>query len=121
MGQGDFAGSGIHIAAEQAGVARGMMGRAKGTPGDQSLPGPKEADDAVDLGGLKGFFEGQRWQDGWEPFGEHRFAGAGGADEEDVVAAGGRDFERAFRGLLAFDLFEIERDAALGGDARCRR
>jgi len=38
----------------------------------------------------------------------HGFAGAGRADEQDVMAAGGGDLEGALDGFLAFDIGEIE-------------
>src|ERR1700678_4437046 len=98
MGAGNLSGGGIGGAAEQAGVAGRMVGSAKGTAGDEGLAGFEQAHDAVDFGCLKRFFEGQRRQNGGEAFGEHGFTGARRTDEEDVVAAGGGDFQGAFDG-----------------------
>ena len=67
----------------------------------------EQAHDAVNLGGLERFGEGQIRQDRRQPFRQHRFAGAGRADEDDVVAAGGGDFERALDVLLSFDVVEV--------------
>ena len=50
----------------------------------------------------------ERRQEGREASREHRLAGARRADEEQVVAAGGRDLERALRVLLAADLGEVD-------------
>ena len=66
------------------------------------------------LRGLDGLVEGQRRQDAGEPLGEHRLAGAGRADHQNVVAAGGGDFEGALRRGLAADVAEIGRGAAAG-------
>ncbi len=49
----------------------------------------------------------ERRQDAGQALGEHRFAGAGRADHQQVVAAGRRHFERSLGGLLAFYVFEI--------------
>ena len=49
----------------------------------------------------------ERRQNRRQPFRQHGFAGAGRADEKDVVAARRRDFQRAFHVLLAFDFGEI--------------
>ena len=44
-----------------------------------------------------------------EPRREHRLAGAGRPDHEQVVAAGGGDFERPLGAFLALDVGEVER------------
>ncbi len=70
---------------------------------------------AFDLAGDRGdhrdfeeFGRRQRRQDRRQPRRQHRFAGAGRADHEQIVAAGGRDFERALGAFLALDVGEIE-------------
>jgi hypothetical protein len=83
------------------------MRRAEGAPRHQRLPGREQADDAVNLGGFERLVQGQRWQNRGEPFGEHGFSGAGRADQQRVVSARRRDFERAFDVLLAFDFGEV--------------
>ena len=50
----------------------------------------------------------QRRQDRGQPRRQHRLAGAGRADHQEVVAAGGGDFERALGALLALDVGEVE-------------
>ena len=42
-----------------------------------------------------------------DALGQHGLAGARGADHEDVVAAGGRDLQRALGMLLALDVPEV--------------
>ena len=60
------------------------------------------------LGCFERFGEGEQRQDGAEPFGEHRFAGAGRPDHQGVVHSGGRHFERAFGRSLAADVAKVE-------------
>ena len=43
-----------------------------------------------------------------QPLGQHGFAGAGRADHEDVVAAGGGYLQSALGSLLAANIFEVE-------------
>ena len=43
----------------------------------------------------------ERWQDTGQALGEHRFARAGRADHQQIVAARRRYFERPLGGLLA--------------------
>ncbi len=54
--------------------------------------------------------KGERRKDRGQPLGEHGLAGAGRADHEDVVAAGGGDFEGALGGLLSAHIFEVDRE-----------
>ncbi len=61
----------------------------------------------MDLRGLDRFLKGQRRKDSGESFCEHRFAGAGRADHQNVVAARRRHFERALGAGLAADVAEI--------------
>ena len=67
----------------------------------------ERAHDAVDLGGLEGLGEGQVGENRRQPLGQHGLARAGRADQDDVVTAGGGDFEGAFDVLLAFDVVEV--------------
>src|SRR4051812_22918831 len=83
------------------------MGGTERPAGDEGLAGLEQADDAVNLRGLKGFFQSERRKNGGETFGEHRFAGAGRANQQNVVATSGGDFEGAFDGFLAFDIDEV--------------
>ena len=107
VGEGDFAGARDHASADEAGVGYGVVGGAEGAVGDEAFVAVEDAGDGVDLGGLEGFFEAQRGEDGREALGEHGFAGAGRADHEDVVAAGGGDFQGALGDVLAADVAEV--------------
>ncbi len=53
----------------------------------------------------------ERRQDRRQPRRQHRFAGAGRADHQQVMPAGRGDLERALGALLALDVLEIEQAA----------
>ena len=72
----------------------------------------EHAGDAVDLGGLQRFFKTKRRQDGGHALGQHGLAGARRADHQDVMAAGAGHFEGALGGVLAADIFEVDRHSA---------
>src|SRR5437016_2176715 len=108
MRERDFPRRGIGVAAKQTGVTGGMMWRAKWAASDERLARNEQAHDAVNLGGFKRFFECERWKNCGEPLGEHRFAGAVRADQQDVVTARSGDFEGAFDGFLPLYFSEIE-------------
>ena len=105
--EGDFAGRGIDVAAQQAGVAGGVMRRAERAARHQRLAGRQQADDAVNLGGLQRLLQRERRQDGRQPLGQHGFARARRADQQHVVPAGGGDLQRALDRFLPFDLGEV--------------
>ena len=82
---------------------------------------------AFDLAGDRGdhrdfqqFGGRQRRQDRRQARGQHRFAGAGRPDHQEVMAAGGGDFERALGALLTFDVGKVERQVVELADARLR-
>ena len=83
-----------------------MVRRAERPGGDDRLAA-EGAHDAVDLGGFQSLGQCQIGKNGRQPFGQHGFAGTGRTDENDVVTAGGGDFEGAFDMLLAFDIVEV--------------
>ena len=60
---------------------------------------------------------GERRQDARETRSEHRLSRARRPDHQNAMAAGGGDFQRSFRLLLAFHLIEIR----IGGRNRWRR
>ena len=99
-----------HAAADQAGVGDGVVRRTKRPHADQSGAGIEHAGDAVNLGGLERFFEGERRQDRRHALGEHGLARTGRPDHQDVVAAGAGHFERALGRLLAANVFEVHQE-----------
>jgi hypothetical protein len=117
VGDADFAGGGNDAAADEADVGDGVVGGAEGARGDEAVRGvEQEAADAVDLGGFDGFLQGHRRDDGRDALGEHRFAGAGRADEQDVVIAGDGDLDGPLDVLLAADIGEIDVVALVAGE-----
>src|SRR5216117_3873750 len=108
MRERDFPRRGIDVAAKQTGVTGGMMWRAKWAASDERLARSEQAHDAVNLRGLERLLQRQRRKDGREPLGEHRFAGAGRANEQDVVTACSGNFEGTLDRFLSFDFREIK-------------
>ncbi len=66
------------------------------------------AGDGRDHRDLQQFRRRQRRQDRRQPRRQHRFAGAGRADHQQMMPAGRRNLERAFCTFLALDVAEIE-------------
>jgi hypothetical protein len=69
----------------------------------------EESGHGVQLGHLERLVPRHRRQDRGEPAREHRLAGAGWTDHEDVVSSGGRHLERPAGLGLTSDLGEIDR------------
>ena len=83
------------------------MGRAEGTGGDDAFF-PQNARDRMDLGHFERLFEGHGGHDAGDAAGEHGLAGAGRADEQEVVVAADGDLERALGDRLPLDEGEVE-------------
>src|ERR1019366_1076738 len=77
---------------------------------DQSGARVEHAGHTVNLGGLERFFEGKGRQDGRHAFRKHGFSGSWRADHQNVMTASAGDFEGALGGLLAANVFEIDRE-----------
>jgi hypothetical protein len=88
-----------------------VVGRPERRPEGKGAPSWLDAGGGVDFRDLKGLGLGKRGQDAGKAARQHRFACAGGADHQQVVTAGSRDFE----GLLP------ERLAAYVCQVRCGR
>ena len=110
VGERDFAGARDDSAADQSGVGNGVVRRAVGARSDQAVALVEHSGDAVNLGGLERFFEGEGRQDGRHAFGQHGLAGAGRADHEDVVASGAGDLDGTLGGLLSAHVFEVDEE-----------
>src|SRR3569832_2963271 len=67
------------------------------------------------------FFFSERRQDGGEAARQHGLAGAGRADEKQVVTARGGDLKRAYRVRLAARVAEVERIRTWRGAMGCMR
>ena len=119
MRERDLARPCAQAAADQGGHAGGMMRRAEGAAvGERAAL--DLARDRGDHGNLEQLRRRERRQDGGEPRRQHRFAGAGRADHQEVVAAGGRDLERALGALLALDVPEVDQRPAGLANLRLR-
>ena len=92
------------------------MRGAERPPGDEPLRARHAGRHRVDLGRGERLGLVERRQDPRQALREHRLAGAGRPEEEQVVAARGRDLERALGVLLAGDVGEVEAAALVGGE-----
>ena len=108
MGEADLAGMRNAAAADEAGLGRGVVRAAERPRGEQALLRRQQAGDAPDRGDLDGFLERERRQDGRQPPGQHRLAGAGRPDHQHVVRTGGGDLEGALGVRVAPHVGEIE-------------
>ena len=119
MGERDLARPRPQAAADQRRHAGGMMRGA-----ERAAVGERAALDLARHRGDHGHFEqlgrSERRQDGGKPRRQHRLAGAGWPDHQQVMAAGSGDLERAFGALLALDVVEVDQRAAGLADLRLR-
>ena len=120
MGERDFARPRAHAAADQRRHAGGMVRRAERPPVGQRAAFDL-AGDRGDHGDFEHFGRRERRQDRGQPRRQHRFAGAGRADHQQIVAAGRGDFERALGAFLALDVGEIERGPSTSRIFGCGR
>ena len=103
----DLARPGDAAAADQARLRDGVVRSTERPRGDERRVARKLAGHAVHLRRLQRLVRGQRRHDGGERPREQRLAAAGWADHQDVVTAGGGDFQRALGVLLPTDVDEI--------------
>ena len=125
MRQRDFAGLGAHAAAGQRRHAGGMMRAAERPPRGQRAVADF-AGDGGDHRHFEQFRRRQRRQDRGQPRRQHRLAGAGRADHQQMMPAGRRDLERALGAFLALDVAQVEQRrlraralSAVGRDSTC--
>ncbi len=118
MGEADLAGPRLRSAADERRVRDRVVRRAKRTLGDEPRVRRQQTGHRMHGGDLQRLVEGQRRQDPGQPPRHHRLAGTGRTDQQQVVAAGAGDLERAAREELAADVGEIGAHlAAAGGRA----
>ena len=106
VGQRHFTGLGDRTAADEAVRRNGVVRAAEGPFGHHPVLA-EEAGYGVNLGHLQRFLQIHRRQNGRQALGQHGLARPGRADHEDVVAAGGGDFEGPLGQELALDLGKI--------------
>jgi hypothetical protein len=107
MRQADFAGPRPRRTADQGRQGSRMM-RVAERPLAQQPAIAQPAGDRKDHAQFEGLGRFERRQDARHSRRQHRFAGAGRADHQEVVAAGGGDFEGPLGALLALDVLEVE-------------
>ena len=83
-----------------------MVRRAE-RPRPADPPAGEIAGEAADHADFQHLRRLERRQNRWQPPRQHRLAGAGRPDHQQIVPARGGDFERALGGLLAFDVLEV--------------
>ena len=118
--QGDLAGLDLQPAAGQRRHGRRMM-RGAERPGAGELPLGDQSGHRMDHGGLQQLGRRERRQQARQAGGHHRLAGAGRADEQQVVAPGRGDLQRPLGVLLALHVPQVGDPLALGhppGDRR---
>ena len=103
-------------AADQSRITDGMVRGAERPRADQTARRLKDSRDAVNPRGLDGFLERHRRHDRGDALGQHGFAGAGRANQQNVVATRAGNFQRAFRGHLAAHVTQIDRVLAGFGE-----
>ena len=90
-----------------------MVGAAEGAGVHQRVGGVGHARHGVDLRGLQRLCAGHVRQDGGQPPRQHGLARAGGAHQQDVVAAGSGDLQRPLHVLLPHDVGKVRQGTAL--------
>lgn len=73
-----------------------MMRRAKRSRGDDAAAVAEQSGDAVDFGDFERLIVAHRRKDRGQTPRQHRLAATGRPDQQQIVAAGRRDFERTF-------------------------
>ena len=119
MRERNLAGLGAQAPADQRRHAGRMMRATERPPvGERALGDlARHGGDHRDFEQLAGR---ERRQDRGQPRRQHRLAGAGRADHQQIVPAGGRDLQGALGALLALDVAQVERRALELADLRAR-
>ncbi len=110
VGERDLSGARRGGPAHQAGVRDGVVRRAEGAL-DEEPPLPEQAGHAVDRGGLERLVTAERREQARQAAGQHGLAAPRGAEEEQVVVAGGGDLERPLGARLPGHVPQVERPA----------
>ena len=104
----DFTWGGVRAATDHRHLRDGVVRTAERSLGDERSAPWQLARHRVYLGRLQAFAQGQRREDGRQTLGHHRLAAAWRAHHDDIVSAGGGDFEGTLDTLLPFHLGKVE-------------
>ena len=119
MGQGRLAGAGARAAADHGRHRGGMVGRPEGPPPGQP-PALQKPRNGMDHRHVQQFLRRQRRKQTGQAFRHHRLARAGRTHHEQVVMAGGGDFQGPLGPFLSLDLTQIGNLAVIVQLARRR-
>ena len=84
-----------------------MVGTAEGPPGQQRVLRVRQSRHGPDAGDLQGFRPGHVRQNGGQALCQHGLAGAGGADQQQVVPACRGDLQRPLHVFLAHHVLQV--------------
>ena len=116
--QRDLAGPRHAAAADQRRFGAGVVRGAERSLAQQPGPGGQQTGDRMHGGDVERLLEGQRRQHPGETASQHRLAGAGRSDQQQMMAAGGRHFERAPRCGLPAQVGQVGRRSLEGTRGR---
>ena len=108
MRERDLARAGIATAAKQTGIADRVMRRAEGPCAHKGVRLSQKPCGAVNFRRLDGLLLAHRRHDRGDALGDHRLAGTGRPDHQNVVPTGHRDLNRAFGIALAFHVAKVD-------------
>jgi len=120
MREGDLPGAGALAAAGERGLGGAVMRFPVGGA-LQHFSAHQHAGDRMDHADFQCVARRKIRQQAGQAGGEHGFAGAGRADEEEIVAAGGGDFQRPLGGFHAFDIRQVRAVIRVRHAGRFRR
>ena len=107
MSQRNLAGMRPVAAADQPGVADGVVRRTEWAVADERCAGRELIGHRVDAGNFKSFIDGHLWQDTGQGAGEQGFPGTGWPLHEHIVSSCCCNFECALDVFLAFDFCKV--------------
>ena len=93
----------------QCGGRGGVMRAAEGAAGQQGMLRVRQARHGPDAGDGQGLLPGHIRQNGGQPLGQHGLAGAGGTDEQQIVAARGGNLQGPLHVFLAHDVPQVRK------------
>ena len=116
VGHRAFTGAGDGAATDEGLGGCAVVRRADRPLVEEGYAVGEHAHRGIDTGGFKRFGTAEQRKDAGDALGEHRFAGAGGTDHQQIVGTGGGDGDGAFDGFLAANFDEIQIAGDLGGE-----